>query len=258
IVARAEALAQLDREREARRGLQRLVDAETKDPRVYLALGRLLFAARRNDEAVAMLREAKDRAPLDSSIQIEVADQFERHGLHQEALELYANLADNDPRLRPDLAWRMAVIMQEAGARPGPQGDLVERYYQMALQANPNHLMSLNNLAFHYAEYDRELPTARQLADRALELQGSDPNLLDTRGWVALKLGDLPGASKYLARALSKRPNDALTLYHWARLRQKLGDAAGAKAAARRALTLSPKFIGRDACAGLVEGGGTE
>lgn len=252
-IARAEALNRQGDEREAQRSLRELVAAESKDPRVYLALGRLLFDARQQDEAVAMLREALALAPLDSQLTLQAADLFARHDRAADAVDLYRRLATEDPRLRADAAKRVALVAQEADTTDETTAKVIEANYLLALQANPNDVVVLNNLAFHYAHQNEKLAVAKQMIERAIELHGTDANLLDTRGWIAFRQQEYDQARRDLAAAREAAPEDPMVWYHWAELLAATGRQAEAHAAVERALASGDPFIGRAAAVALAE-----
>ncbi len=251
-IARCEALAGLGRGHEAVRVFKQLVEAKTPDARVYLAYGRLLMAAKRFDEAAALLREAVRRAPIDSTLQLAVADLYAAYDKRPDAAALYQQLMVDDPRFRPRVGKRLGMLAQAAGTKPDAAGaDYIEANYLLSLSSNPDDVTSLNNLAYFYADQNRNLKVARQMIDRALA-QRRDSPLLDTRGWVRFREGDLDGAATDLAAALAIKPDDPLSHYHLACVREAKGDPAGALASARAALSLGATWVGRDDCDELV------
>ncbi len=253
LVARSESLDQLGRGKEALRSLRTALESGNHDPRLHLAYGRLLFQAKRVDEAVTQLREAVDRAPVDSGLQMRAADLLAENEQRAEAFAIYQRIAQDNPRLRPDIARRLGLLAQQSGLKQGEDLlKVVEPNYLMALMANPRDVVVLNNLAYQYAESEQKLEVAQQLIDQAIKLRGPEANLLDTRGWVEFKRGKLDAAAKDLAAAVKADPGDALAHYHRARLLEAKGDRAGALAAARRALALDPAFLGYQECQELV------
>lgn len=89
-----------------------------------------------------------------------------------------------------------------------------DRLLEASLALEPDHAMSLNNLAFSAidrGEIDAE--TVRR-AERAHDLMPSDPSVLDTLGWLRYKQGRFrddasgPGAITLIRRAIEARPDD--------------------------------------------------
>lgn len=84
----------------------------------------------------------------------------------------------------------------------------IERY-NTALDIDPSFGFAKNNLAYLLAETNRELDRAVRLAREAMMAYPSNPNVMDTMGWVSLKSGDAAVAVTYLEQAMSTfRPMD--------------------------------------------------
>jgi len=63
--------------------------------------------------------------------------------------------------------------------------------------------MAMNNLAYILSERAQDLEFALNLADRALEKEPDQHNLLDTKGWILYKLGRLQEALQFVSKAAS-------------------------------------------------------
>lgn len=75
--------------------------------------------------------------------------------------------------------------------------------YNIALDIDPSFGFAKNNLAYLLAESGQELPRAKRLAREALIAYPSNPNVMDTMGWVSFKAGDSAIAVTYLEQAAS-------------------------------------------------------
>jgi tetratricopeptide (TPR) repeat protein len=127
-----------------------------------------------------------------------------------------------DPR-SPVLGGQLADLYDLRGRF----GDAEARYRDV-LARDPDNVMALNNLAWLLAQRPKEAAEAEKLVNRAINLLGPRPELLDTRAVVSLALGrsaaavadlkqanaDTPTPARYfhLARALhmERRPAEAL------------------------------------------------
>src|SRR5213079_682741 len=69
--------------------------------------------------------------------------------------------------------------------------------YERLLSINPNLVTALNNLACLYADRLRDLDKAYDLARKARELQGNDPAIADTFGWILSKRSDYQQALQH-------------------------------------------------------------
>lgn len=99
-------------------------------------------------------------------------------------------------------------------------GKVEESIVQMreTLAIDKDHVQALNFIAFTYADMNKNLVEAEEMALRALELQPNDPYIMDTVGWVHFKAGRTEEAIRYLEAAQGLKPDEAILAEH-------LGDA---------------------------------
>ena len=107
--------------------------------------------------------------------------------------------------------------------------------------ASPNNLEALNNLAWLLAFQAGKEQEALELIDRAIEIAGSDPTLLDTRAVVYIQLGKPDPALESLRDALAIDPQKAVAYFHLARAYQLADNQGEARKALRRAEELGFK-----------------
>ena len=81
---------------------------------------------------------------------------------------------------------------------------------QAVLAVNTQNVPALNYLSFIYAEMNKNLKSAEQMAQQALSLSPGDSYILDTVGWVFFKRGKLNQAVKYLEQAYAAIQRKAL------------------------------------------------
>jgi len=115
-----------------------------------------------------------------------------------------------------------------------------EADFLQALTLEPEQPFVMNYLGYSWTEQGRNLPRAREMIERAVQLRPNDGEIIDSLGWVLLRQGDVRAAIKYLERAVEIESEDSTINGH-------LGDAywaAGRKLEAqfqwRHALTLKP------------------
>jgi tetratricopeptide (TPR) repeat protein len=148
-------------------------------------------------------------------------------GSPSRAIELQQRALDacppDEPRLKMDLLVEMASYQLTARQFRGA----VEAY-QALLEHDPNHRDALNNLAFLLAEELNEPARAVTYALRALEIDPSNANILDTVGRSYFLAGDLENARTYLQRSIDERRTLEASV-HMAELLVKVGDFAGAQ-----------------------------
>ena len=114
----------------------------------------------------------------------------------------------------------------------------------------------MNNLAFYYAENDRKLDEALNLARKAAEVgpeDGGHPMSLDTLGWVYCKRGDYTAALKTLTLALRFIPDSPTVYYHLGMAYFGNRDTRNALKAFKIALKLSPNFPEADETKAMIQ-----
>ena len=112
--------------------------------------------------------------------------------------------------------------------------DQSESLYRDVLRASPNNIEALNNLAWLLAFQSGKEPEALELIDRAIEIVGSDPTLLDTRAVVSLQLASPDAALKDLNDALAADSRKLALYFHLARTHQMKKSLAEASKAFRK------------------------
>ncbi|MFW6124670.1 MAG: tetratricopeptide repeat protein [Pirellulales bacterium] len=129
----------------------------------------------------------------------------------------------------PDAA---SLLMAMAGVRTQQRRyDDAEKYYRRILQAHPENVVALNNLAVLLALRGIKLDEARQMVDKAIALQGPVPTMLDSRATVLMALGRYDQAVADMNQAVADKASP-LRLFHQAQAQL----LAGQRRAARRSL----------------------
>lgn len=247
------------------------------DMRPDLTAARLLMAdvvdgGKRPEVALAVLRPVAPDDPLVGVVRLRRAALTERMGQTEDALRMLDQTARDYParpeplamqgdilrskRRFPDAveAYNVAIArVPHPGRNTWPlfydraialerahQWTRAEADFNRALELSPEQPYVLNYLGYSWTEQNRNLPKARQMIERAVELRPNDGSILDSLGWVTLRQGDVKGAIRSLEHAVELQSEDATVNGH-------LGDAywaAGRKLEAqfqwRRALNLKP------------------
>jgi tetratricopeptide (TPR) repeat protein len=99
-----------------------------------------------------------------------------------------------------------------------------ERAYRQTLELAPEQPGAMNNLAMVLADAGGDLDEALQLIDRVLQTLPDDPNLLDTRAHVLIRMGRLGEAETAVRRAMQLDPRNAA----WAERLGQISDAQSA------------------------------
>jgi tetratricopeptide (TPR) repeat protein len=168
--------------------------------RVLLKLGRTAEARAEFEQALAA-DPAHPRALEGLAVTLGEAGQIER------AVELLERAAQADPSEELYL-YRAAQLLRRAGRTDDALArldDVVRRF--------PGAAAARNDLAWILAERDTDLTYALQLAEQAVRAD-SNPDFLDTLGWVRLQRGETSEAIGLFEQALAESPDSALIRYH--------------------------------------------
>jgi tetratricopeptide (TPR) repeat protein len=96
-------------------------------------------------------------------------------------------------------------------------------------------------IATFYADHDRELPTALDMARAAYE-EAPNAYAADALAWALYKNGRLEEANAFAQEARANGALEASFAYHAALIRLALGDESGARELLTQALALNPRF----------------
>jgi tetratricopeptide (TPR) repeat protein len=155
-----------------------------------------LLQLKRNDDALALLKEAVGRAPEDTTVLFQYGAALDRAGRAGDAEKAFRDVIAKDPL--------------DAGA--------------------------LNYLGYMLAEHGTSLEEAVTLIQRALKVEPNNPSYLDSLGWAYVRQGKLDLADAPLTAAAEKLPANSVIQDHLGDLRLKQNRRADAIAAWQRAL----------------------
>jgi tetratricopeptide (TPR) repeat protein len=162
----------LGRQRRLAEALDRCEEAMQKGPTapaLAVAVGALRAGPAAEEQQARVqrwLREALDKAPDSAALRVPLADLYDLQGRYPEAAAVYRQI----------------------------------------LQRNERHLLALNNLAWLLAFQDGKAPEALTFINRAIEIAGPSPELLDTHAVVALANGNSEVAIAELQEAVAAAP----------------------------------------------------
>lgn len=239
LMAKAEMLVAMDRSKEA---LTLLLDKVTyfeHSAVIRDAVGMLLKEEGRNDEAVAMLREASILAEDELSIREHLALALFADKRYSEAADVLNRLLDKDPySKRPDLFMALGECQLQTGRPTDARGsfetacdlkpaspDAYLAIAKVALQLKDDRRAEISlrkglalapnssegNLLLGYMRLRQsKLPEALSAFNKASQCNKSDTVSLCMIGYVLEKLGKPDQAMRYYAKALKIKPNDEM------------------------------------------------
>ncbi len=147
---------------------------------------------------------------------------------HQAAFELLETALRDDPT-DLNLLYEQAMSAERLG-----RFELMEQQLRRVIELDPRHHHAHNALGYSLADRNLRLEEARTLIERAIELGGHEPFLVDSLGWVAFREGRLDEAERLLRQAHGARP-DAEIAAHLAELLWQQGRKDEAREVAAQA-----------------------
>ncbi|MEQ1790162.1 MAG: tetratricopeptide repeat protein [Rickettsiales bacterium] len=121
------------------------------------------------------------------------------------------------------------------------QGNWVEaeKNFKLSLELSPNQPDVLNYLGYSYLMRGENLKQAKKIIEKALKIRPTDPQIMDSMGWVLYTLGNYKQAVVYLEMAVSLLPADSTTNEHLGDVYWRLGRKTEARFQWDRSLTYS-------------------
>ena len=227
----------------AEKHLRRLVDmghSEIDTARLYL--GQIAEERKQYEEALQWYGQVGD-GPQYVPAQVRTANVLAQSGRLDDARKRLSGAKAGNPRDRAQLLLGEAQLLREA-ARPADaysvlegglaaipdqpellyetalaaekvgRTDTLEKYLRRLIEIKPDHAHAYNALGYSLADRGERLDEAGQLIDKALQLTPDDPFILDSKGWLLYRKGDLRGALDVLRRALSLRADPEITAHY--------------------------------------------
>jgi FimV-like protein len=147
--------------------------------------------------------------------------QLDRQGEHGRAYALAEEWAAQHPKdfAVPTLAGQHSMQRKDF--------ERAARWYRLALNARPNHPVTLNNLAWVLGQMRDS--AALEYGEKALSLAPNAPAILDTVGWLYVEKGDVARGVELLKKANSIAPNSPSIALNLAKGLIKAGDREGAR-----------------------------
>jgi tetratricopeptide (TPR) repeat protein len=191
------------------------------------------------EEGATLLRaRITGNAEDDYPAYLSIANLYLQAGRGKEAVAAARKLLELAPPTQPQLVAQALVMLASAQERAGdPKG--AEESLRRILAKAPNDATALNNLGYFLTERGERLPDALDMIKRAVKAEPTNPNYLDSLGWVYFKLGQLDEAERYLNDAARRNTRSSTVQEHLGDLYQKRGKLEEARAAWRKALGLT-------------------
>jgi uncharacterized protein (TIGR03790 family) len=148
---------------------------------------------------------------------------------------------------------KVAQYSLAASYEAADKWDLAIARYRTILEASPDEVVALNNLAYALAVRKGVLGEALSLAERAYGLAPKSGVVLDTLGWIRYMGGDARSGLGLLVEAVRLSPDIGELRLHLAQVHAAMGDSPAARVELAKALELDPTLKSRPEAKALQE-----
>ena len=174
--------------------------AKVRAAQILLRQGKL-------DEARERLAAARATTPGDIRLVVAEAQLLRDAGRHEDAFAFLAQVLELQPD-QPDILYETALAAEKLG-----YVDILERHLRRLIALKPDLAQAYNALGYSLADRNIRLAEALQLIDKALSLEPDDPFILDSKGWLLFRQGDLAAALETLQKAYAKKPDPEIAAH---------------------------------------------
>ena len=220
----------MGKKKDAIENAQKIIQNKPESPIGYMALAMIYQDDKEFDRAIETLHKAA--ALNDTSISMMLGNMFYLKKDYKAAIGQYGKVEAAKPGYIPVLFQKGSVLYTM-----GRKKDAIAEY-QKILRLSQNHVPTLNNLAYLYAEDNKDRAMALQLASRAYTFAPTDGMVLDTFGYVLLKNGKMREGLTALKKAVEIIPNNPSIYYHLALAYKENSDERKAIESLQKAIRL--------------------
>lgn len=209
---------------EAQKEFDSLLESEPNDPRPFIVQAQLLkeegLWSQLNQKVIDWLNKHPNdtHTPMVITRDMITVDSNEAKQTAEDIIRL---ILKNDPTSIEAIST-LAILLEMVG-RPAESAEL----YRRLLEIEPNNLIAINNLAWIMSEYNNQYQQALELAQKGLKLAPNYMDLIETRGVIYYRLGELNKAIEDLTKCIELYPDSApqrvAATYHLARALAELG-----------------------------------
>ncbi len=196
-------------------------------PAKKILLAAFLARDGRFEEALGIIESEQNTAPplqLGRTCGIVMKSRDATPAQQQRAEKVLQNALKRSDR--PD---SLLLITADAYIRLG-RYDVAEDIYRKAIEENPQHAVAMNNLAVLLALQKRQLDEALKLINKALEIAGPEPAMIDSRATVYIAMGESNKALDDIKAALADAETP-VRFFHLAQIYNLAGRPKSAVAA---------------------------
>ena len=187
------------------------------------------------EKAKALFDRLLKETPDNIELLLYAGSFLERQEQYEQAEALYLRGIEIEPQ-NVDLLFRLGVVYDKTGRK-----EAVIKQMKDIIEIAPDDANALNYLGYTYAEMGVKLDEARQLIEKALQIEPDNGYITDSLGWVYYQQGEYEKAIALLIRAVELSPDDSILLEHLGDAYRRNGDTEKALDAYRRSLEFAPE-----------------
>lgn len=173
--------------------------------RVRAAL--VLVRQNKLDEARTRLATARATSPDDMRLVVAEGQLLRDAGRHADAYAFFARMLEVRPD-DPEILYETALAAEKLGHL-----EIAERHLLRLIALKPDSAQGYNALGYTLADRNVRLDEAAQLIDKAVSLAPDDAAILDSKGWLLFRQGNLPAALEFLRKAFAKHPDGEIAAH---------------------------------------------
>ncbi len=193
----------------------------------------------RVDDAERVLLKLSEKYPKDIQPLDALGSIMRAHKRYEEAVKYYSKVIDlvKKPK-KADWTYYYArgTSYERLKRWPKAEKDLLK-----ALELYPDQPLALNYLGYSWIDQNVNLQRGLRLVEKAVRLKPEDGYIVDSLGWGYYKLGNFDKAVKYLEQAVELRPEDPILNDHLGDALWQVGRQREARFQWEQALTLNPE-----------------
>ncbi|MET1254812.1 tetratricopeptide repeat protein [Aliikangiella maris] len=123
------------------------------------------------------------------------------HGHYQQAVDWLNQALTNKPEDK-DLLYARALYKENLGLHE----DMIKEFKHL-LALYPDDINIKNALGYTLADQNKELSLAQSLINEAIQAMPDNIAIIDSKGWLAYRMGNLEEAIEYLSKAFKLSPS---------------------------------------------------
>ncbi len=191
------------------------------------------------DEAKKLLETVADRAPNDLAPLDALGNIMRARKRYDDAIDYYTRALKiiGKPEKRH---WTFYYSRGTCYERT-KQWDKAEADLKKALKLSPDQPLALNYLGYSWIDQGRNLREGLKLIKKAVSLKPDDGYIVDSLGWAYYRLGRYSDAVGQLERAVELRPDDPVLNDHLGDALWRVGREREARFQWAQALSLNPE-----------------